>query len=250
MSDATEYGIVVEHLTKRFGRITAVDDISFRVPCGEIFGFLGLNGAGKTTTLRVLAGLLSASYQRITVAGYDLTTERMQIKSVVGVVPDEPAFYEMLSGRTFLKYVGAMQGLVGKDLTQRVDEVIAQVGLEEEVDRAVLTYSKGMRQRLAFGAAVIHQPRVLLLDEPFVGIDAYQTRELKDDLRDFARGGGTVFMCSHMMEMVENLCTSFIVIDEGRIISTEAMTEFASRHPEMTLEDYLASFGEKHDPSA
>lgn len=249
MSDATEYGIVVEHLTKRFGRVTAVDDISFRVPCGEIFGFLGLNGAGKTTTLRILAGLLSASYQRITVAGYDLATKRMQIKSVVGVVPDEPAFYEMLSGRTFLKYVGAMQGLVDTDLKRRVDEVIAQVGLEEEIDRPVVTYSKGMRQRLAFGAAVVHQPRVLLLDEPFIGIDAYQTRKLKDDLRDFARGGGTVFMCSHMMEMVENLCTSFIVIDEGRILSTESMSEFASSHPETTLEDYLASFGEKHDPS-
>jgi ABC-2 type transport system ATP-binding protein len=235
--------IEVVNLTKKFGSLVAVNNVSFTVPRGEIFGYLGLNGAGKTTTIRVLAGMMRAQYERITIAGCDLATQRMQVKAVIGVVPDEPGFYEMLSGRIFLRYIGAMYGLYGKDLAARVDEVVAQMGLEKEADRAILTYSKGMRQRTAIGAAIIHQPQVLLMDEPFTGIDAYQTHSIKGLLREFAAQGGTVLMCSHQMEMVEGLCTSFAIIQEGRILGVQTMAEFNAQHPGVSLEEYLAGFG-------
>jgi ABC-2 type transport system ATP-binding protein len=235
--------IEVVNLTKKFGNLIAVNNVSFTVPRGEIFGFLGLNGAGKTTTIRVLAGMMRAQYERISIGGFDLATQRMDVKAVIGVVPDEPGFYEMLSARIFLRYIGAMYGLYGKDLTARVDEVVEQMGLGKEADRAILTYSKGMRQRTAIGAAIIHQPQVLLMDEPFTGIDAYQTHSIKGMLRDFAAQGGTVLLSSHQMEMVEGLCTSFAIINEGRLLNVQTMADFNAQHPGVSLEEYLAGFG-------
>jgi ABC-2 type transport system ATP-binding protein len=235
------------NLTKRYGHTLAVDDISFTVPRGEIFGFLGLNGAGKTTTIKVLAGLLEADYKSIAVAGHSLQREPLKVKASIGVVRDEPVLYDQLTGYEFLEFAGAMYGLPPKELRPRVLEMLELVGLAEQGAKFIADYSRGMYQRLSLASALIHKPQVLFLDEPFTGIDALGVHEMKDLLRRHATGGGTVFFSSHIMELVENLCTSLAIIHKGKIACIDTLANLRAAHNGESLEHvFLSLIGEDH----
>ena len=243
--------VEVVSLTKRYGQTLAVDDISFAVPRGEIFGFLGLNGAGKTTTIKVLAGLLEAKVKSITIAGYSLEREPLKVKASIGVVLDEAVLYDQLTGYEFLEFAGAMYGLPAKTLRPRVMEILELVSLTEQATKFIADYSRGMYQRLSLAAALMHNPQVLFLDEPLTGIDALGVHEMKEMLRKHAAEGGTVFFSSHIMELVENLCTSLAIIHKGRIIFTDTLANMSAAHNGESLEHvFLSLIGGNGDAAA
>lgn len=247
MEENVGNAINVANLTKRYGALTAVDDISFSVPRGEIFGFLGLNGAGKTTTLRVLAGMLEADYQDIFIAGHSLHREPLRVKASIGVVMDEPVLYEQLTAYEFLEFAGAMYGLPSGELRPRAMEMLELVDLTANAGKFIADFSRGMTQRLSLAAALLHRPEVLLLDEPFTGIDALGVHDMKEMLRQLAAGGGTVFFCSHIMEMVENLCTSLAVIHQGKLVYADTLTNMRRTHTGESLEQvFLSLIGKNH----
>ena len=238
-AEPREYDIVVDSLTKHYGQVVALDDLSFRVPRGEFFGFLGLNGAGKTTTIKVLSGLLKGDYTRIEVAGHDLAREPLKVKASIGVMLEEPSLYEQLTGLEFLEFVGAMHGLDGNTLRRRVTGMVEEVAMTEDIGKMIADFSKGMRHRIALAAALIHEPQVLLLDEPFAGIDALGVHRFKEMLHEWVAEGRTILFSSHVMEVVEGLCTSFAVIHHGRVVSTNTMEGLQRDHPGKSLEDYF-----------
>lgn len=185
--------IKAKRLTKRFGRFTAVDGLDLEVVPGEIFGFLGPNGAGKTTTIRMLTGLLRPTAGRAFIGGYDIHAEPLRAKAILGYVPDEPFLYEKLTGREFLSFMADLYRVDEKRRIDRVAELLHLFGLEERADELVQSYSRGMRQKLAVAAALVHNPSVLILDEPLTGLDPRSARILKDTLRMLAGRGVTIF---------------------------------------------------------
>ncbi len=237
--------ILVERLTKRFGAVTAVDDISFQVPQGEFFGFLGPNGAGKTTTLRVLCGLTRAQYQRITIAGHDLASDPLGVKGSIGVMLEDPVLYERLSAREHLIFTGQMYGLSLDQASARTEELLGLLGLAPDANRLIIDFSQGMRKKVALGCALIHNPPVLFLDEPFNGIDTVSSRQIKDMLRDMAGRGVTILFSSHVMEVVEKLCTGLAIIHRGRIVLADTMAHLRAREGYSGLEDiFINAVGE------
>ena len=229
--------ITVEHLTKRYDKVLAVDDISFQVPQGEFFGFLGPNGAGKSTTIRVLCGLLRADYQRVTIAGHDLGKDPIGVKASIGVMLEEPALYERLSAREHLRFTGELYGLSQQEADRRGDELLGMLALEDDADRLIVDYSQGMRKKVALALALIHEPPVLFLDEPFSGIDTVASRQIKDLLRERVARGVTIMFSSHVMEVVERLCTGLAIIHQGRIAFADTMAHLQARPDFASLED-------------
>jgi len=211
--------IHVEGLRKTFGDVVAVDDLSFIVQEGEIFGLLGPNGAGKTTTLSVISTLLPADAGRILVGGLDVSAQAREVRRRIGVVPQELALYEDLTGRENLLFWGRLQGLSGGDLKQRVTELLEAAGLEPHADRLVKGYSGGMKRRLNMMIGLVHRPRLLLLDEPTVGIDAQARRRILELVREMNGQGLTVLYTTHYLEEAEQLCDRIGVIDRGRLVA-------------------------------
>ncbi len=223
--DASSEMLHLEGLVKRYGSFTAVNGIDLIVPRGEIFGFLGPNGAGKTTTIRMIAGVLQPSGGRIEIGGDDLASDPVSAKSRIGYIPDRPFLYEKLSGGEFLRFVA---GLWGKDETaseQRVAGLLDLFSLSEWRDELIESYSHGMRQKLLITSALIHQPELIVVDEPMVGLDPRSARILKDLLRAFVDRGGTVFLSSHTLEVVEAVCDRIAIIREGDIIALGTMDD-------------------------
>ncbi len=215
----------LEGVVKRYGSFTAVNGIDLTVPRGEIFGFLGPNGAGKTTTIRMIAGVLQPSGGRIEIGGDDLGSDPVSAKSRIGYIPDRPFLYEKLSGGEFLRFVA---GLWGKDESvseQRVAGLLDLFSLSEWCDELIESYSHGMRQKLLIISALIHQPELIVVDEPMVGLDPRSARILKDLLRAFVDRGGTVFLSSHTLEVVEAVCDRIAIIREGDIIALGTMDD-------------------------
>jgi ABC-2 type transport system ATP-binding protein len=228
--------IIVDRLTKRYEKFTAVDGISFAVPRGEFFGFLGPNGAGKSTTIRVLCGLLEAEYARIEVAGCDLR-HALGVKARIGVMLEEPLLYERLSAREHLVFTGQMYGLDPAAAARRTEELLGLLDLLRDANRLIVDYSQGMRKKVALGCALIHEPPVLFLDEPFNGIDTVSSRQIKDLLRARVAAGTTIMFSSHVMEVVEKLCSSVAIIHHGRIVFNASMAEVAASADYTGLED-------------
>lgn len=245
IAGAAAPAISVERLTKRFGQLTAVDDISFAVPQGEFFGFLGPNGAGKTTTLRVLCGLTRATYQRITIAGHDLRADPLGVKASIGVMLEDPVLYERLSAREHLVFTGQLYGLSASLAADRAEELLKLLGLENDANRLIIDYSQGMRKKVSLGCALIHRPPVLFLDEPFNGIDTVSSRQIKDLLKHLVSQGVTILFSSHVMEVVEKLCTGLAVIHRGRIVLADTMANLRVREGYRGLEDiFIKAVGE------
>jgi ABC-2 type transport system ATP-binding protein len=227
--------IEVQNLSRAYNGLRAVDGISFSVEPGEIFGFLGPNGAGKTTTIKMLTGQLRPTSGTARVAGYDVVTERQQLKPQIGVVFEYQNIYERLSGRDNLTFAARLYG-VDK---ARVDRILAQVGLAERARDKVKKYSNGMKQRLLIARALLHEPRVLFLDEPTRGLDPNVARDIRAIVADLAQGGVTVFLTTHYMEEADRLSNRVAIIDQGRIVAldTPATLKANARRADATLED-------------
>ncbi|MBV8170349.1 MAG: ABC transporter ATP-binding protein [Candidatus Eremiobacteraeota bacterium] len=229
--------VVVDHLTKRFGGTTAVDDISFAVAPGEIFGFLGPNGAGKTTTIKILTGLLRPTTGRATICGFDITSHPVEAKRLFGYVPDEPALYPKLTALEFLSFVGDMYAMNPARKQARIRELLSLFELRADAGALLESYSHGMRQKVALCAALLHDPKIYFLDEPTVGLDPKSARMLKDIVRALTRAGGAVMMSTHIMEIAESLCDRVAIIDHGRIAAIGTVSELRELRGRDTLEE-------------
>jgi ABC-2 type transport system ATP-binding protein len=217
--------IRVEKLTKRFQHITAVDEVSFEVDSGEIYGFLGPNGAGKTTTIKMLAGIMRPTSGRIFINGLDLQTNPIEVKAGVGFIPDRPFLYEKLTGLEFMSFMASLYGLNGEGRVRRIQQFLELFELAEWGRELVGSYSHGMKQRLIMSAALLHQPRVFIVDEPLVGLDPKGARLIKRIFSKLRDSGLTVFMSTHTMGIAEELCDRIGIIQKGRLVAEGTVTE-------------------------
>jgi ABC-2 type transport system ATP-binding protein len=217
--------IATEHLTRRFGELIAVQDVNLQVAPGQFFGFLGPNGAGKSTTIKMLTGLLAPSDGRIQVLGLDLTQNSVEVKRQIGVVPEGMALFGRLTGMEYLNFVGRMYGLDRETAAKRAAEVLDFMQLTDQPKALVTDYSHGMQKKLALAAAVIHGPKVLFLDEPFEGVDAIASGTLKAMLQRMIARGATIFLTSHVLEIVERLCSHVAIIHQGRLVAQGSLEE-------------------------
>jgi ABC-2 type transport system ATP-binding protein len=217
--------IRLENLSKHYGRVAAVDSLNLEVQPGEIFGFLGPNGAGKTTTIRVMMGILKPTSGRVTLGGYDVEREAEKAKAITGFVPDRPFIYEKLSGGEFLRFVGTLHQMVAAELQGRIPELLEQFELSQWKDELVESYSHGMKQRLVLCASLLHQPRILIIDEPMVGIDPKGARTLKDLFISLAKQGTTLFLSTHSISFAEEVCQRVGIIHKGRLIASGTMPD-------------------------
>jgi len=209
------------NLTKKYGELTAVNDVNLAIQKGEIFGLLGPNGAGKTTTISMINGLLNPTDGSIMVDGLDLQTQPYAVKTKLGLVPQELALYPTLSARDNLDFFGSIYGLRGKQLRERVDAMLAMVELTDRANEAVKNYSGGMKRRVNIAAGLMHQPEVLFLDEPTVGVDPQSRNAIFEAVEELNRAGMTVIYTTHYMEEAERLCHRVAIIDEGQIIALD-----------------------------
>jgi ABC-2 type transport system ATP-binding protein len=206
-------------LVRHFGDLAAVDHISLRVTRGSFFGFLGPNGAGKSTTIRMITGLLAPTSGKIMVLGFDIEAEPLEVKRRIGVVPEDLNLFERLTGAEMLAFTGRMYGLEKTEIAKRAPELLGLMELDNEPKKLIVEYSHGMKKKLSLACALIHRPEILFLDEPFEGVDAIASRTLKDLLSRLTRRGLTVFLTSHVLEIVERLCSDIAIISQGRLLA-------------------------------
>jgi ABC-2 type transport system ATP-binding protein len=217
--------IETRNLIKRYGDKLAVDNVSFDVHQGEVFGFLGPNGAGKTTTIKVIVGLLQPTSGTVKVAGYDIQAQPMLAKASSGYVPDTPNLYAKLTGRELLRFVGDLYNMDRARVAHRIDELLRMFDLTNAADDTVDSYSHGMQQKTSLAAALMHDPKVLILDEPTVGLDPKSARLIKDILRQLADRGAAVMLSTHILEIAERMCDRIGIINKGQLIAVGTMNE-------------------------
>jgi ABC-2 type transport system ATP-binding protein len=217
--------IVTERLIRRFGGLTAVDSIDLTVAAGQFFGFLGPNGAGKSTTIKMLTGLLAPTSGRMQLLGLDFGSNTIEVKRQIGVVPEGMGLFDRLTGSEYLNFVGRMYGLDRATTQQRSAELLDFMQLADRPKSVIADYSHGMQKKLALAAAVIHGPRILFLDEPFEGVDALAAGTLKALLARMTERGVTIFLTSHVLEIVERLCSHVAIIHKGRLVAQGSLEE-------------------------
>lgn len=227
--------IQVQDLRKEYGGKAAVDGLTFTVPRGCFFGFLGPNGAGKTTTIKMLMGLATPTSGSIELLGLPMPGRALEIKQLIGLVPDESLLFDHLTGGEFIEFVGRIYGLHRDVARARAAELMELFELVGNQRKLIAEYSKGMRKRVAMAAALIHRPKLYLMDEPFEGVDAVGARLMKDILLEQVRHGATIFLTSHVLEVVERLCDRVAIINEGKLVREGSMAEL--RGASDTLED-------------
>ena len=231
-----EHALVTRGLVRGFGDFIAVDGIDLVVPKGSLYGFLGPNGAGKSTTIKCLTGLLRPTSGSMTILGLDPLAEPEKVKRLVGVMPEDLALFEHLSAAETLAFVGQVHGMDKVTLKTRSEELLALMDLTGASGQLVADYSHGMKKKTSLAAALLPAPKLLFLDEPFEGIDAIASRQIKDLLLDYVRHGGTVFLTSHVLEVVERLCDHIGVIHKGRLVAQATLAELRAKAPGGTLE--------------
>lgn len=211
--------IEAEDLRKTFGDVVAVDAVSLSAEDGRITGILGPNGAGKTTTIRMMMGILEPSGGRARIGGFDCFAQRHEVMRLVGYLPDEPVFYDYLRGGELLRFVGEMHGVASEELDARIAHWTGRLGLEDATLEFAANYSKGMRKKLALAAALLHEPELLILDEPTNGLDPYATRTVHEVLREQREAGTAVLFSTHLLDQAEKLCDRIAIIARGRIMA-------------------------------
>ncbi|MDI6704384.1 MAG: ABC transporter ATP-binding protein [bacterium] len=230
-------------LTKRFGDVLAVDDLSLDIPEGEIFGFLGPNGAGKTTTIKLLTGLLQPDKGQVFIGRYDIQKDYILAKQLIGYVSDSPFLYDKLTGREFLSFVSGIYRINRPD---RIEELLSLFNIAEYGDRLIEEYSHGIRQRLVICSVLLHNPKVIIIDEPMVGLDPRSSKILKDRLRESAKNGVTIFLSTHTLSVAEELCTKIGVIHRGKLIALGTIPELREMvSTEGKLEDVFLQLTEE-----
>lgn len=228
----------LENLSKDYDGFLALDDLSLTVPPGEFFCFLGPNGAGKTTTIKIITGLLRPATGRALICGRDIQTEPLEAKRTIGYIPDTPYLYEKLSGRDFMHFVGNLYEVRKGAVEAAIQKYFNAFRIIHAADNLIENYSFGMRQKLCFSAAFLHNPRVLVVDEPMVGLDPQSARTLKNMLREFCANGGTVFLSTHLLAIAEELCDRLGIITKGKLRFLGTVAELRkSLSREGTLED-------------
>ena len=251
-SGTTPAAIVTRDLVRLFGQKAAVNHLNLTVSRGEFFGFLGPNGAGKSTTIKMMVGLLRPTSGSVWVGGVDVWKDPVKARSLMGVLPEYLNIYERLSGREFLVFAGHMYSVPGADIPRRVGELLQVLTLADDADKLIVDYSVGMRKKIALAAALIHRPEVLFLDEPFEGIDPVSSRVIRDILHDLTQHGTTIFFSSHIMEVVERLCTRVGIINQGTLVAEGTLQELRERasgeDKDATLEDiFLNVIGARNE---
>lgn len=221
--------ITVEHLSRSFGSFNAVSDISFSVESGEIFGFLGVNGAGKTTTLRMLSGILRPTGGTITIGGYDLYDAPINAKSIIGYIPDRPYLYPKLTPRELLYFVGQLYNLSRPVIEERGTQLLAEYGLIEKQHVLIDALSHGMKQRLATVAALLHEPQVLIFDEPMVGLDPYGAKLLKKRLKEYRSQGTSILLSTHSLHVAEEIADRVAIIEGGKVLTIGRIDEIRAQ---------------------
>lgn len=228
--------IEVRSLSKSFGDRRAVDGLSFSVGTGEIFGFLGPNGAGKSTTVKILTGMIAPSEGSAHIAGFDVTKEPIEVKKRIGYVPESGALFESLTGREYLHLVGELHHLDHETIVRRSEEFLTLFGLMEQQHDRIQQYSKGMKQKILIAAALINDPDVLFLDEPMNGLDANASLVFKELLKKLSEQGKTIFFTSHILDVVERICTRIAIINNGSLLTVGTAAEILQTTGESTLE--------------
>jgi len=238
--------ITIDNVTKRYGPKVAVQELSLEVPEGELFAFLGPNGAGKTTTIKMICGLLFPTSGTVSVGGFNLVTRGDQARALISYVPDQPFLYEKLTGREFLQFTADLYGMSPERSHEKIAEVVALFHLEEFADDLTERYSHGMRQRTVFAAALVHEPKLLIADEPTVGLDPKSVRELKTLLRELAGNGTTVFLSTHTLDIAEELADRIGIIDRGRLLGCGTLDDLRSQAAmDGSLEDLFLKITEE-----
>jgi ABC-2 type transport system ATP-binding protein len=226
----------IEGLRMRFGSHEVLRGIDLLVPAGRILGYLGPNGAGKSTTVKILIGMLSGFHGSVTVCGFDVVKDPLEVKRRVGYVPEAGALYEALTPLEYLSLVGGLYGLTEKELTEKACELLQLFGLRDQREDRMTTFSKGMKQKVLIIAGLIHNPELVFLDEPMSGLDANATVLVKELITGLAKAGKTVFYCSHLMDVVERICDRITIIDGGRIVADGTFQELKSKVQDASLE--------------
>ena len=233
--------IVTEQLGHAYGEKIALRHLNLRVEAGEVLGLLGPNGAGKSTTVKILTGLLRPTWGHATIAGFDIVTQPLDAKQRIGYVPEQPVLYESLTATEFLEVISALHHLEPSAAAPRRDELLDLLGLGHARHQRLNAFSKGMKQKVVLAAALIHRPQVLILDEPLDGLDANSARVVKELLRSLAAQGRAILFCSHILEVVERVCTRIVVIDKGQQIAEGAPHQIAASVGAANLDEAFAT---------
>ncbi|HEY0377802.1 MAG TPA: ABC transporter ATP-binding protein [Pyrinomonadaceae bacterium] len=239
--------INVERLTKTYGETEALRDVSFIVPAGQVCGYLGPNGAGKSTTVKILTGTLRPTSGAASVAGFDVVDQPLEVKRRIGYVPETGTVYSSLSANEYLALVGALHEMEPAEVAERTARMLELFQLKDAADRRLDTLSKGMRQKVVISAALLHDPEIVLFDEPLSGLDANAAWMIKDIVRGLADRGKTVLYCSHILDVVERLCERVIILDRGRVVADGMTTELLSSSKRATLETLFRSLTASED---
>ena len=234
----------IEHLTKTFGEKTAVDDLSLHIQPGEIYGFIGHNGAGKTTTLRAVAGIMSFDAGEIYIDGKSVRTQPVECKRDLAYIPDNPDLYEFMTGIQYLNFIADIFGVDPDTRAERIHRYADTFGLEKNLANPISSYSHGMKQKLAVISALIHEPKLILMDEPFVGLDPMASHPLKEIMRGICDNGGAIFFSTHVLEVAEKLCDKVAIIKNGRLIKSGTMEEVKG---DDSLEEVFLELEEERD---
>lgn len=242
--------IRIKNLSKKFGKFLALKNLNLEIKREELFGFLGPNGAGKTTTIRILAGLSRPTEGRVFIAGHDIIQEPLKAKQIIGYVSDHPYLYEKLTCREFLFFISGLYGVDKKTAQRGMDEYLEAFELTPWKDALIEDLSHGMRKKLVISAALLHNPKVIIIDEPLVGLDPKSARLLKDKCQAMVKGGKTIFMSTHSLEVAQEMCTRIGIIDKGEVIATGTIQELqkiSGAKREKLEEIFLALTGEKYE---
>ena len=233
--------IETAHLRREYGGRVALHDLTLRVGAGEILGFLGPNGAGKSTTVKILTGMIKPDGGRAIVAGFDVARDPIEVKKRIGYVPESAALYESLSAREYLELIGSLYHLPREATSHRIEEMLERFDLAGAIDQRLSEFSKGMKQKVLIASALMHRPDVLFLDEPLTGLDANAALVVKELIRGLAAQGRTIFFCSHVLEVVERVCTRIVIIAQGRVIADGTAHDIAATAGVATLEQAFVS---------
>jgi len=238
--------VAVENLTKRYGEFEAVKELSFDVREGEIFALLGPNGAGKTTTIRMLMGILHPTAGTARIRGFDCFADRAEVKRYIGYLPDDPVFYDYLTGREVIRFVGEMHGFTKGEIERRYAPLVARFDLTDALDEYTINYSRGMKKRLALVTALLHDPDLLILDEPTYGLDPFGTRTVQELILEKAGEGKSIFFSTHLLDQAERVSTRVGILSKGKLAAVGRLEELrAGREADATLEEIFFAVAQK-----
>lgn len=241
--------VKIESLIKKYDKVTAVDDISIEIGQGELYGFLGPNGAGKTTTLKMVSGMLAPDSGRVLIDGLDIQEEPELVKQNIAFIPDTPYLYEKLTGYEYLQFVAMLYDVTETGLKKELEAYIEIFRMKAWLNDRIETYSHGMRQKVVFTAAFIHNPKLMIVDEPMVGLDPISIRNVKNMMVEKCNNGLTVFMSTHTLEIAQEICSKVAIINDGRIVRTGAFDEMRSSADESLEDIFMTIVSEENIPA-